>query len=102
MVASNAPIILKDRSLRQFGICSVVISAAERPPCLHGCASYTHFRLPRETVVISNLPAKLWQRLTSLCNDSGFMRLADDLLFTYRALPTTRGRTRSGTAMNLV
>ena len=27
------------------------------------------------------------QRLTFLCKQSGFMRLADDLLFTCRALP---------------
>jgi hypothetical protein len=34
-------------------------------------------------------PSRFWQ-LTSRCNESGFMQLADDLLFTRRALPIAR------------
>jgi hypothetical protein len=35
-------------------------------------------------------PDRFRFRLTSLGNESGFMRLADDLLFTRGALPTAR------------
>lgn len=49
-------------------------------------------RTLRDAIFPEPSQIELWKQLTSLYNESEFMRLADDLLFTCGALPMRRSQ----------